>query len=187
MAGARIEFDNREVIAAIERVLDAVEHPAPLFQQINEHLLRAHRARFGAQVSPQGTPWQPLSPAYQRRKHRNADKVLTLRGHLRNTLHGNVSDTGLEFGTNLVYGAIHQFGGAINIAARSQKAYFRQGRDGEVGNRFVKQKRSNFAQWVTLPAYRINMPARPWLGTSAEDDSRILEMTQAYLQRAISR
>jgi phage virion morphogenesis protein len=187
MAGARIEFDNQDVIAAIGRVLDAVEHPAPLFQQISDHLKRSHDARFKAQVSPQGTPWRPLSPAYQRRKHKNADKVLTLRGHLRDTLRGNVSDTGLEFGTNQPYGAIHQFGGVIKKPASQRTLHFRQGRDGTVGNRFVKESRSNFAQDVTVREHGITMPARPWLGTTADDERRIIEMTQEYLQFALRR
>ena len=131
------------MIAAITRVVDAVEHPAPLFRQINEYLLRAHETRFKAQKAPDGTPWQALTPAYWRRKRKNKDKVLTLNGYLRGTLRGQVSASGLEFGTNVIYGAIHQFGGEIKKQARVTTLHFMRASDGSVGNRFAKKSRSN--------------------------------------------
>lgn len=186
MAGVKLEFDDKQVQTALNDVGAAIEHPAPLFQQINEYLIRIHRARFRAQQAPDGTPWQPLSPRYLKRKHKNRDKILTLRGYLGNTLHGNVDDKGLEFGTIQPYGAIHQFGGAIQIAARSQRAYFRQHKNGEVGNRFVRKDKSNFAQWVTMKAHSITIAARPWLGTSEADNNHIVTIAREYLARAIS-
>lgn len=111
MAGASIELDTAEVRTAIAAALGVLDNPAPLLQSISEHLQRAHRKRFAAQVSPDGQPWAPLSPRYLRRKHRNRDKVLTLRGHLRNTLRGQIEGRELAFGTDRKYGAIHHFGG----------------------------------------------------------------------------
>jgi phage virion morphogenesis protein len=187
MAGARIELDNSDVIAGIQRVLDAVDNPAPLFEQITSHLIRSHNARFAAKVSPQGTPWKPLSPAYKRRKAKNADKVLVLTGAMRNTLRGQYANGEYLFGTNVPYGAFHHFGGVFKRAARKRTLFFKQGRDGTVGNRFVKENRSNFAQDVTIPEHTVTMDARPWLGTSSEDEKRILEMTKEYLQFAVGR
>lgn len=186
MAGARIELDTAQVVAAIGRVVDAVENPAPLFEQITSYLIGVHRRRFSDQIAPDGTPWAPLSPSYQRRKHRNADKILTLRGHLQGSLRGQWSDGEYLFGTNLKYGAIHHYGGSINIPARSQQAYFNRNRDGSVGNRFVKRKSSTFSQWVTIGAHTIEIPARPWLGTSSTDDENIVQMSLEYLQFALA-
>lgn len=183
MAGVRIELSHTHITAALNQAVNSLHNPAPLFQNIIEYLTRIHRQRFTDQVSPDGQAWQALSPAYLKRKRKNKDKVLSLNGYLRNTLRGQYTDSEIEFGTDRTYGAIHQFGGDINIPARSQQAYFKQGRNGQVGNRFVKKKNSNFAQWTTIQAHAIKMPARPWLGTSTADDDYILALTKNYIER----
>ncbi|MNG19722.1 Phage virion morphogenesis family protein [compost metagenome] len=108
-----------------------------------------------------------------------------LDGFLKNTLRYQVSDDELLFGTNRKYGAIHHFGGDIDVAARSQQAYFKQGKDGEVGNQFVSKRRSNFAQWVTIGAHKIHIPARPILGTSEEDNFALVNIAMKYLMPGV--
>lgn len=66
-------------------------------------------------------------------------------------------------GTNVVYAAIHQFGGTINMPARSQLSYFKQDKRGSVGRLFVRKDASNYAQWHTRGASSIDMPPRPFL------------------------
>lgn len=182
MAGAYIELDIQDANGKLTDLIGQISRPAPLFAQINEYLLRSTRQRFKDQVAPDGTPWEALSPAYQRRKHRNADKVLTFRGYLSGTLRGQYDDTGLEFGTNRPYGAIHNFGGEIKMPARQREVFFKQRSDGSVGNRFVKRKNSNFAQTVDAGPYTIKIPARPWLGLSSQDDGYIVQLALRYLQ-----
>ena len=85
-------------------------------------------------------------------------------GSLARSFTTDFGDDYAALGTNHPLAPIHFFGGKINIPARSQQAYFNQDKKtGEVGKLFVKKKKSNFAQWVTIPAYTINMPARPML------------------------
>lgn len=86
----------------------------------------------------------------------------------------------LLVGTNAKYGAIQHFGGDIDIAARSQEATFKVDRKTGV-SRFAPRRRSNFAQRVTLPAHKITIPARPWLGISAEDETEIAAIAQDHL------
>ncbi|HBI6270473.1 TPA: phage virion morphogenesis protein, partial [Serratia marcescens] len=80
---------------------------------------------------------------------------------------------------------VHQFGATIEIAARSQQAYYRQKKNGEIDNRFVRKSKSNFAQWHTIPAHQVTIPARPWLGVSAEQGERLVELARNYLQRSL--
>lgn len=181
MAGARIEWDSAEATEALGEAIQRLENPAPLWQSIIEYLTRIHRARFRAQVAPDGTPWTPLSPAYQRRKHKNRNRILTFRGYLAGTLRGQYDATSLEFGTDRPYGAAHQFGAEIKRPAATREVFFRQRKDGRVGNRFVKRAQSNFAQSATVGAHIIKIPARPWLGTNDEQDNHILEITRNYL------
>ncbi|MBL4838385.1 MAG: phage virion morphogenesis protein [Kordiimonadaceae bacterium] len=186
MAGASFEIDSAEVRSAIGQVVHELGNPAPLFQIIIEYLHRAHRNRFIAQRSPDNKAWQALSPRYLKRKHKNRNKILHLRGHLRNTLRGQYDDAGLEFGTDRVYGAIHHFGGDIKKSAAQREVFFKRTKAG-VGNRFVKKASSNFAQQVNVGAHSITMPARPWLGTSKKDNQQILLKTQRYLQKALAK
>ena len=182
MAGASFEFDGLSALAIINEAAAAVADPQPMLRDIGEYLLLAHDRRFASQSAPDGTPWQALSPAYLKRKVKNRDKILTLDGFLKNTLRYQVSANELVFVTNRVYGAMHHFGGSIDMPARSQQAYFRQdGRTGEVGNLFTSKRKSNFSQWVTLGAYTIQIPARPWLGTSDDDNYAIAGIATRYL------
>lgn len=155
-----------------------------MLSDIGEYLLRATRDRAARQVAPDGSPWAPLSPSYKKYKDRKRPGVPMLKFDFHmlgdQLAHQVVGDT-LFVGTNAPYGAIHQFGGQINRPARSTQAYFRQDRSGEVGNRFVPRKQSNFAQWVTVPAYQYNMTARPWLGLSLDDEREIVAIASDHL------
>jgi phage virion morphogenesis protein len=186
MAGVTLEFDNRAALAVMQRAAEAMRDPAPMLRDMGEYLMLAHDARFATKTAPDGSPWQALSPGYLKRKKKNRDKILVLDRYLSNTLRYQVGGDELVFGSNRPYAAIQHFGGEIQIAARSQQAYFRQGKDGEVGNRFVQKKKSNFAQWVTLGAYTIRIPARPFLGTSPQDDDELLAIAQRHLDNALS-
>jgi phage virion morphogenesis protein len=114
MAGASaaidIEVDDAELKAALEQLAAKVRDLTPFFNDVGETLLNSTRERFRSQTAPDGTPWAALNPEYRRRKKRNADKVLTLWGHLRGTLVKQADENSLRIGTPLVYGATHQFG-----------------------------------------------------------------------------
>jgi phage virion morphogenesis protein len=184
VAGASIQFeyDNQAVLARIRQIATTLGTPEPLLRDFGEVLLESTEQRFSTQQSPDGVPWQALSPRYQMRKHLNADKILTLRGYLGGGMRYQVSGDTLAVGTNSKYGAIHQFGGEIHIAARSQQVYFKQDKSGEVGRLFVKKAKSNFAQWVTIGAYTIKIPARSFLGVSQADEAAMLAKAAERLE-----
>lgn len=73
----------------------------------------------------------------------------------------------MAFDTDRPYGAIHQYGGKIEDAARSLQVYFREGKNGSVGNRFVKKRQFNFSERVSRGAHDTGIKARPYLGLSA--------------------
>ncbi|RLL16335.1 phage virion morphogenesis protein, partial [Acinetobacter chengduensis] len=91
----------------------------------------------------------------------------------------NTTSNGFEVGTDVEYGAIHHFGGEIKHEARQSTVYFRQNqKTGVVGNRFVRQTRSNFAQDVTVGAYTVKIPARAWLGLTSDDEHDLLNIIE---------
>lgn len=192
MAGARIEFDidAGPAHAALQRAAASLDQDSTrlLLSDIGEYLLRSTRDRAAQQLSPSGQRWRALEPSYARwkGKRRPGVPILKFDNHmLGDQLSHQVEGTTLLVGTNAPYGAIHQFGGAIHIAARSQRAYFHHSK-GEVSPQFVNQRKANFVQWVTLPAYTINMPARPWLGISDADADEIVLLTGDHLKAALS-
>lgn len=182
MAGITLEYNAEAALEKLDAAANAMAQPRRMFQDMGEHLLGSTQDRFASQTDPSGTPWQPLKPSYQRRKKKNQDRILMLRGYLKNRLRYQASDDQLLLGSNEVYSAIHQLGGTIEIAARSQQAYFKQTKKHGVGNRFVKKSRSNFAQRVTIGPYKITIPARPFLGVSDNDAERLMEIATRHLE-----
>lgn len=182
MAGVRLEYDAAAVLSRLNVIAAVLDDPQRMLREMGEELLDSTRQRFNSQTAPDGSAWEPLKPAYQRRKKKNADRILVLDGYLKNLLRYQVTRDELVLGSDRPYAAIHQFGGTIAIAARSQQAYFRRDKSGEVGRQFVKKARSNFAQRVTIGAHTITIDARPWLGVSAQDEIRLLEIATRHLE-----
>lgn len=116
MAGASLSidyrFDDRQVVELLDRITRQTDNMQPVFADIGEYLLLSHAERFEAQVSPDGTPWEPLSDEYRARKPKNQDLILVLDGYLSGTLAYDASQDSLAFGTPRIYGATHQFGDA---------------------------------------------------------------------------
>lgn len=187
MAGAMLEvvIDTTTVGKALDDLIKRLGDLTTPLNDIAEYLHQSTDDRFTKQVAPDGSPWAPLAPSTLARK--KGGRILRNKGTLQDTLRHVVSNNELAFGTDRPYGAIHQFGGKIEHAARSQQVYFRQGKDGSVGSRFVKKTKSNFAQWVTRGAHDTEIKARPYLGLSAEDGGEILVIIQEYLLAPITR
>lgn len=147
MAGAsiQVDFQDQAIQQALDKLIDRSDDMSELFEAIGISLEGSHDDRWDAQQSPDGSPWAPLRPRTQARKKRNADKILTLDGFLRDSLAFNAGRDSLEFGTNLIYGATHQFG-----------------------------------------ADDRNIPARPFLGISDDDEAMIEETLHDYLALALA-
>lgn len=181
MAGAMLDVvvDDSAIGKALEGLVERLGDLTTPLLDIAEYLHQSTDDRFRKQVAPDGTPWAPLAPSTLAAKR--SKRILRDSGNLQDTLRSNVSSDELEFGTDRPYGAIHQLGGKIEHAARSQQVYFRQGKDGSVGNRFVKKSKSNFAQWITRGSHVTEIKARPYLGLSAQDETEILAIIQDYV------
>lgn len=169
MAGATLEFDNKQVLDAIRQAVKVLGDPTLLHQDMGEHLEISHRSRFQAGVAPDGTPWTPLSPRYQAVKSKNKNKILMHEGRLFNDLHWQADAEGVLLGTNRPYASYHQFGTpAYTIEPRTKKALMWPGGPGP------RKK-------VEHPG----LPPRPFLGTSEEDDRRLEEIAMEHMQRAL--
>lgn len=170
MAGARVEIqvDDQAVIAALDR-MEAQLQPAGrdlLLADIGEYMVRSTRDRGEREVSPSGIKWDPLDPGYAKwkAKKRPGAKILHFDFHMMgDQLSAQVDGDTLLVGTNAPYGAIHQFGGEIKHASY-----------GRVSDHAI------------IPEHEVTMPARPWLGVSAEDADEIKQLTLDHLQAALA-
>jgi len=177
------EFKDKPILDGFRRLRRAAGNARAAFMDIGEGFLLNIEDRFSKEMDPDGRPWAKLSPRTLRRKKNN--KILTESSQLRGSYTYIAGSDQLIVGTNIHYAAIHQFGGTIEIAARSQQAYFKRNNTGEVGNRFVGKRRSNFSQWVTIGAHKIEMPARPVLGIGALDRNLIVAKLADHYRRAV--
>jgi phage virion morphogenesis protein len=171
MAGAALEvrIDDTQLRAMLERAANIggadVLHAA--WDAIGEAMVSKTMRRFDEQHGPDGAPWLPSKAA-----KKEGRKTLIKTGNLRNRFTHNVlpGNAGVEWGTNVVYAAIHQFGGTIQRGARQQTIHRRiDKRTGELSSKFVKKSKSNFASVHAVAAHAITMPARPFLGIDGED------------------
>lgn len=183
MAGSHLTFtvDDADLRAMLEH--RAQPDTGRLVPRLGEYLQSSTQARFKTQTAPSGAPWAPLKRSTIRGKKYNADKILTLRGYLRGGIRWQAPDDNtVQVGTNLEYAAIHQFGGEIQQPARQATVRYRSkaGRTLFAGRRHKKATE----RLVSIPAHTVTMPARPFLGISAQDDQEIREIIQEWLARA---
>lgn len=103
--------------------------PPELPRALAEGITSRTIQRFDEQRAPDGSPWPPLSPSTLMQEVRPRDrlrgggisrraqermakrKALIRTGRLRSSISWKVRGTRIYVGTNVVYAAIHQFGG----------------------------------------------------------------------------
>jgi len=181
-AGMTLTYTDDPVRSALGRLAAfGEERQHRLLDALGQYNENATRLRFRAGVGPSGNPWKP-----SQRVRKKGGQTLVLSGRLRDSQTHNVlpNNEGVEWGTNLPYGGIHQFGGTIQIYARSQSVFQKTGRDGAIQPRFVKAKDSNFERKVTIGSYTITMPARPYVGVNAQDVVEMETIATRHLDAA---
>jgi phage virion morphogenesis protein len=113
MAGVRIEVDVsglKRLQARIAR-LSAIDRRA-LLEGIGAEVETQVRRRIAEEKSgPEGTQWPAWSPRYARTRGPR-HSLLVGQGDLLDSIQRIASGGQVEVGSNLVYAAIHQFGGA---------------------------------------------------------------------------
>lgn len=166
MAGVTLEIVADTATPAIDRAARGLSGAdrTLMLSDIGEYVERATRERAAQEIAPDGTPWTALSPRYKayKSKRRPAAGILRLDNHmLRDELTHQVDGDTVAVGTRVKYGAVHQFG--ATITPKKGPALVFEGLDGLV---FAK---------------RVTVPARPWLGLSAEDETEVLAIARDHL------
>lgn len=165
------KLDMKEATTAIKRLERAGGDTESVFIEIGEYMLIATDQRFENEVSPNGFAWPEILDSTRAKKRH--PKILTESSRLRSSIVYQASAYQVEIGTNVVYAAIHQFGGktsAHEIRAKNKKALFWAGAAHPV--RVVQHPGSH-------------IPAREFLGFSSQDKQVILDIVQDHHRRAL--
>lgn len=149
----RLDGETEELLKRLRAMQDVDK--AGVMKAIAEGLRTSTIERFSSQEGPEGTKWKPSIRAASA-----GGKTLIQSAALRTSIRAASDSSGAAVGTNLIYAATHQFGDQRTIRAKNGK-YLRF----QIGNR-----------WVSVPSVRVNIPARPFLGVSKEDEEEIREL-----------
>lgn len=168
-----IQIDSSHVEAVLSAAIGRIAQPTPLMRTVATELATVTAFNFMAQGRPAWLGLQRPSP------NRANGMILQSSGRLRDSIVESVTDTSAGIGTNVVYAAIHQFGGQTRphvILPKNKKALAFNGR-------VVKK--------VNHPGSKI--PARPFLpidkngNLQPEAVSGIESAVQEYLQSVFDR
>jgi phage virion morphogenesis protein len=155
-----VSIDDREVLAAFSKILDAMEDTTPLMATIGDGLVGSTHRRFITNTDPQGNAWAALNAEYERTKSKKYKLVESTR--LRGSITRWAGRDEVRVGTNVPYAAIHQFGGTIKPKSSSHLMF-------RIGDRFVAAK-------------SVTIPARPFLGISSRSGSVCLNSSGRFVK-----
>jgi phage virion morphogenesis protein len=189
-----LKVDAAPVTAAMTRLAKFAGDASPLMAQIAGVMHDASMENF----SQHGRPaWMGLAPSTlkEKRKKGYSDDPLIRSGKLRTSITMRYTATTAQVGTNLVYAAIHQFGGNINKAAQSRQVRHRTDAKGELlrtehfngkGLIFAKASHKRVqTRWFEQAAHSIAIPARPFLQLTTADEVKIVSKTSSFLAGVI--
>lgn len=189
----RIKLAGGEVAAALDKLrlgLPLGGNMSPAMRNMARVLKTAAQLRFRAQKGPDGTAWKPSFRARE-----EGGQTLSLSRRLRNSISGSATPTTATVGTNVIYAAIHQFGGVI----RAKKGPFLAiPVTPAARNAGSPTRMPGLKVWQTLKGQfvmgddkgtvhfllrrQVTMPERPFLGASAADKTELVRVVQDHLQ-----
>jgi len=116
MAGVeiRLTIDDRAVRKQLGELQRKVADPSPAMAEIAEVMLNGVYDRFESETDPDGGRWRRHALATVAARGAGAT-ILRERGRLIGSIHPASHRNSARVGTNLVYGAIHQFGGQAGL------------------------------------------------------------------------
>jgi len=109
MSGVKIKIgfaDLQALDIKIEALMGRLRDTESLMDEIGSYAATAARRRFETNIGPDDEEWTPSGRALAQ-----SGRTLVDRGHLRDSVTHLASPTEAVIGSNVVYAAIHQFGG----------------------------------------------------------------------------
>ncbi len=166
MAFISISGNTDPIQSALDAIAAIGTRPQAVLDAIGGELRDRTVQRMERGVDPDGIRWESyaaLNPLYEMDK--KTDHILIESGDLRDSIHPEVDGNALLVGTNLIYGAIHQFGGIIQPRSALQLSFVMGGELFHVDN--------------------VHIPARPYLGLGVGDEAVIIDRLDEFLSIAM--
>lgn len=142
-------------------LLDRTGDLEPLMSRIGAYGEESTVHRFETQKSPDGDPWEP-----SHRAKATGGQTLVDSGRLRQSLTWSAGRAEAEWGTNLIYAAVHQDGATISAKGDGRLGFVIPG----IGFRSPKE---------------VVIPARPFMGIDADDEDEIDAIVQDYIAEVL--
>lgn len=160
-----IKLDDAAVQAAFDRLLRFGQNTGPMMADMAEHLLESTQRRFDTATAPDGAPWVPLRDGSGR-------KPLYVTGTLRDQIIPSHGRDWAEIAATTSYARFHQEGtGPYVILPRKGRALSFTSATGE---KIARRK-------VNHPG----IPARPFMGLSAQDRHDLIAIAQGWIERTL--
>lgn len=160
------EFRSPEIIELLKRKLN---NNSTLMLSVAEAMRVAVLKNFETEGSRIGKPWQRLShKTIEQRKKKGywPGKILQRTGQLKRSIISSYSDNFAQVSTNLIYAAIHNYGGVIHRS--SIKTYIRKKREGKTANPLKRSEKPGINKMSS-----IRIPARPFMKLNESDIDNI--------------
>lgn len=170
------KVDDREITSALNNLKIATgRNLRPVMVKIGRAMQTSTRFRFRDQMSPDGVKWKP-----SKRATKEGGQTLRLTGRLQRSITYRAGKNDVEWGTNVDYGKVHQFG------------YYKSKQRVSSHKRLAKQvygKKLRFGVWQSVGAFsrRMQIPARPFLGVSQGDRGIILTIAANHVRKGARR
>lgn len=166
-----IEITSNTIATALSGAAAEMDDLSALMQDIGELMVERTKSNFTSGTAPDGTVWAPRSQttldAYAARGDKpKGGPLIGVTKALSTAINYEVTPTSVDWGSNMIYAAVMQFGAA----------------QGEFGARIGKDKNGRDF-FMTIPWGDI--PARPFLGVGPEDETAILETIEDWFEGLI--
>jgi len=175
-----IEIDDGGICAALERLIAAGADPRRPLREMGEFLAETTKRRFETSTGPLGERWAPNQPSTMTRyldryKGTRAKRGgLTKRGAARAAGKKPLIGETRSLSTTIAY----QLVGADTLLVGSPMQYAAVQQFGAKRGAFGRTRRGAPIPWGDIPA-------RPYLGISPEDEGAILAIFGGHLRAAV--
>lgn len=189
-----IQIDTERFDEIMGRIEAFTRDASPVMSLVAGLMADAVEENFAAQGRPQ---WLGLSKKTLKRRGKDAGtgKILQRSGRLAASIQQFHDATSATVGTNVVYAAIHQFGGLIQRHPMSGLVRLRKDRNGMLMRQadhphlavFAKgsHKQVKEVRWTRSKGWTIKIPARPFLALAESDNVAIEDEVRSYLRRLV--
>lgn len=173
-----ITVDDAQIVAALNKLASKTSNLGPVMREIGTAVRNDALDNFKGQHDPEGTPWKKLSlVTLMARAHRlTKGKTHKKDGNLTKKTKGIVTTANILMDTGALRNSISVLHSDANSAVIGTKnPYAATHQFGALRGAFGRTKRGAPIPWGTIPA-------RPFLGISAQVEQKIMELIAGHME-----